>query len=96
MNDLHMTCVKSSPRNSRIAFSMFFVSTFHREAPLDIVSHGKSDKYFTDQVYIHNSLRDFSEPAVPWLGWSEALARDCAPEQICILWKEDGGQSEGW
>ena len=93
MNDLQMTWVKSNPWNSEIAFFNVLCSAFLREAPLGIVSHGKSDKYFTEQVYIHNSLRDFSEPAAPWLGWSEA--RDCAPEQICI-WKQDGGHSEGW
>ena len=55
MNDLRMTFVKSNPWNSTVHFSMFFSAMLHWEAPLKIVSHGKSEKYFTHWLtyFIH-------------------------------------------
>ena len=81
MNDLRITCVKSNPWNSTVCFSMFCPAMLHREAPLGIVSHGKSDKYFTYWVYINDSLNYFSESAgllrMEWSTWS-------SPRAICI------------
>ena len=92
MNDPHMTCVKSNPENSSIAFFNVLLRMVHWEAPLDIVSHGKSDKYFTHRfTYIIHW--DIFQKQLQFWGWSQA--RDRAPEQYAYGNKM-GVQDERW
>ena len=67
MNDLRMTFVKSYPWHSTVHCSMFCPAMLHWEAPLGIVSNGKSSIYFTHWVYCLYTLFIYSCFRMSWI-----------------------------